>query len=143
MQKILSDNTDADGGFLTTRGLVRRSAARCEARTPPWFSSENRVCRAFFLPECRQRCCLLQRRSLTGITQLLLAVRVQAGAGRCGAALSVLKCNLSAPNRPSGPPSAERRRPPRFMTFYIHPRACFLSRDPILTPSQTLFNSSF
>lgn len=66
-------------------------------------------------------------------------MRVQAGAGRCGAPLSVLKCNLSAPSRPSGPQSAERRHPLRFMTFYVQPHTCFLSCGHVLTLNQTLF----
>lgn len=40
----------------------------------------------------------LQRQSLTGRTQLLVAVQLQAGGGRCAAErwLAVVKCNLSA-----------------------------------------------
>lgn len=41
---------------------------------PGLDSSDNIEMLGFFLPECRQRCCLLQRRRLlTGLAQLLLA----------------------------------------------------------------------
>lgn len=81
--------TNADGGFhdAAVRFARRQLAAglRCGC-TEVTFGQITQVCRLVFLPECRQRCCLLlQRRSLTGIAQLLLAVPLQAGAGRCGA----------------------------------------------------------
>lgn len=82
--------TNADGGFhdAAVRFACRQLAAaglRCGC-TEITFGQITQVCRPGFLPERRQRCCLLlQRRSLTGIAQLLLAVSLQAGEGRCGA----------------------------------------------------------
>lgn len=67
----------------------------CDAAPGPMFGTRRtsdgirqikEICRVV-LPECRRRCCLsLQRQSLTGRSQLLVAVPRQAGGGRCGAA---------------------------------------------------------
>lgn len=107
---------DHDAGF---RFACRPLAAGCQRGRVRQIMEP---CRGFFfsLPECRQRCRLLQRRSLTGISQLLLAVRLQAGAGRCGAA-TVLSCNATCQR--SGHlcfMSAEREREEQTQTLLFY-----------------------
>lgn len=82
MQKILSDKTNADGGLR--RSVTRTSEARCGARK--WdLIREIKAKRGWFLTWVQTAVLSLQRQSLTGSTQLLLAVPQEAGGGRCGA----------------------------------------------------------